>query len=201
MRTLHVLTLALLAAAGASSAPEAKGAALCPDERASGRSSAKAAGWLAPAAPALTLAAADEMASAAIREAEERGFFDISVTVIDASGRVLVAKTMTGCPSLPPRIALAKAMACLSTHAPSSRALRDKYLPDRAPQLLAMTVIGAESQLPLSAVPGGLLLRDASTNIVGAVGVSGASADEDEECAIAAARAVGLSTNPPGWSV
>mmetsp|Transcript_36894 Transcript_36894/g.91850 ORF Transcript_36894/g.91850 Transcript_36894/m.91850 type:complete len:278 (+) Transcript_36894:1786-2619(+) len=46
------------------------------------------------------------------------------------------------------------------------------------------------------AVPGGVLCRDAASNVVGAVGVSGASADEDEHCAILAAQAVGLTTEP-----
>ena len=66
----------------------------------------------------------------------------------------------------------------------------------RTPQLLAMGTIGSSIQQPMAAFPGGLLLRDASKNIVGGIGVSGAAADEDEHCAITAARAVGLTTDP-----
>lgn len=146
--------------------------------------------------PVLTLEAADEMADAAIAEARARSFNDITVYVVDASGRTLVSKRMLGCPPLPSKLAHAKAMACVSTHA-SSRALKDKYVPDRAPQLVAMTVIGTSCGLPLAAVPGGVLCRDGASNcVVGAVGVSGASADEDEHCALAAALAVGLTTEP-----
>ena len=151
--------------------------------------------WLAEGKPVLTLEAADAMASAALAECRERGFKDISVFVLDPAGRVLVSKTMLGCPKLIPDIAHSKAGACIGTHS-SSRALKDKYVPDRTPQLLAMTTMGFATNQPFAAVPGGVLCRDASKNVVGAIGVSGASADEDEHCAIVGAQAVGLVTEP-----
>ena len=55
--------------------------------------------WLAPGKNVLTLAAADEMANAALREAKDRKFKDISVYVLDAAGRTIVSKTMLGCPN------------------------------------------------------------------------------------------------------
>ena len=87
-------------------------------------------------------------------------------------------------------------MACISTHSASSRAIKDKYVPDRTPQLLAMTTIGSAHEMAIAAVPGGLLLKSADGSVVGAIGVSGATADEDEHCAIAGARACGLVTEP-----
>ena len=45
-------------------------------------------------------------------------------------------------------------------------------------------------------MPGGVVVLDDAKNVVGAIGVSGASADEDEHCAIVGARAVGLVTEP-----
>ena len=86
--------------------------------------------------PQLTLEAADAAASAALAEAKERSFKDISVVVLDSSGRVLVSKTMVNCPKLIPEMAYAKAGAVIGTHA-SSRALKDKYVPDRTPQVMA----------------------------------------------------------------
>jgi uncharacterized protein GlcG (DUF336 family) len=120
----------------------------------------------------------------------------ISVFVLDASGRTLVSKTMVACPTLPQKLAHAKALGCVSTHAASSRALRDKYVPNRTPQLVAMTIVGTDCSLPIAAVPGAVLCRDASNHVVGAIGVSGASADEDEHCAIVGAQAIGLRTQP-----
>jgi len=143
----------------------------------------------------LTLEAADAMAQAAIDEATARQFNDISVTVLDASGRVLVTKTQPGCPRLIPAIARSKAGACIGTNS-NSRALKEKYLPERQAQLLSMTTIGSENGVPFAAVPGGVLCRDSEGVVVGAIGVSGASADEDEHCSVVGGQAVGFQTSP-----
>jgi glc operon protein GlcG len=59
-----------------------------------------------------------------------------------------------------------------------------------------MTTIGATNGVPFAAVPGGVLCRDADGDVIGAIGVSGASADEDEHCAIVGAQSVGLVSEP-----
>jgi uncharacterized protein GlcG (DUF336 family) len=41
-------------------------------------------------------------------------------------------------------------------------------------------------------VPGGVLIRDANKEIVGAVGISGDTSDKDEVCAVAGVTAAGL---------
>ena len=158
-------------------------------------------------------------------QCKSKGFSDISVFVIDVAGRTLVSKTMVGVPNLIPTIAAAKAGAAIGTHS-SSRMLKDKYalhdlytldttlaltvalaltptvtltryVPDRTPQLLAMTTLGASVQRPFAAVPGGVLCRDAESGaVIGAIGVSGASADEDEHCAVVGAHACGFQTEP-----
>ena len=140
--------------------------------------------WFAPGNSRLTLEAADEMASVALREVRERGFKDVSVCVVDDSGRTLVQKTMINCARLPPELAHAKAMLCVGMHA-SSRALRDKYAgvdgkAAKMPQLLAMQTVGAYAGQPLAPFPGGVLCRDSTGAVVGAIGISGAAADEDE---------------------
>src|SRR3546814_323701 len=45
-------------------------------------------------------------------------------------------------------------------------------------------------------VPGGVLVRDAEGTIVGAVGVTGDTSDNDEACAIAGIEAAGYSADP-----
>ena len=105
----------------------------------------------------LTLEAADAMASAAIREAKSRRFKDVSVSIVDATGRELVHKVQPDCPPLIPALARAKAGASIGTQS-SSRALKDKYLPDRLAQLVAMGVISAATQPQnFIAVPGGVV--------------------------------------------
>ncbi len=151
---------------------------------------------IAPGRPTLTLEAADAMASRAIEECKAKSFTDVSVCVVDASGRAIVSKRMIDCASLPQKMALAKAMACIATNAASSRGLRDKYCPGREPQLLNMVALSTASSEGIAAVPGGMLLRSDDGAVVGAIGVSGATADEDEHCAIVAAQALGLHTEP-----
>jgi uncharacterized protein GlcG (DUF336 family) len=41
-------------------------------------------------------------------------------------------------------------------------------------------------------VPGGVLIRDASGALLGAVGISGDTSDNDEACAVAGIAAAGL---------
>jgi len=41
-------------------------------------------------------------------------------------------------------------------------------------------------------VPGGVLMRDASSAVLGAVGISGDTSDNDEACALAGIAAAGL---------
>ena len=86
--------------------------------------------------------------------------------------------------------------AAVGTHS-NSRAIKDKYLPDRLAQLVSMTTIAANHEIDFVAVPGGVLCRDADGDVVGAIGVSGASADEDEHCAVIGGQAAGLVTEPP----
>jgi uncharacterized protein GlcG (DUF336 family) len=44
-------------------------------------------------------------------------------------------------------------------------------------------------------VPGGVLMHDASGTLLGAVGVSGDTSDNDEICALAGIEAAGLKAN------
>jgi len=156
--------------------------------------------WLVPGTPVLTLEAADAMTNVALREATARSFSPVSVCVVDAGGRTLVSKTMLGCANLSPDLALAKAAVCIGLHC-SSRELRDRYQNDQGigpkmPQLLAMGTVGAAANKALAPFPGGVLCRDAAQNVVCAIAVSGAASDEDEHCAIVAAKSVGLVTEP-----
>lgn len=101
---------------------------------------------------------------------------------------------MDGCIALAyGKFAMAKAMTCVSLGV-SSRKFRDKYTaakdPTKYTQMLAMVECAGGSLAPF---PGGVLLRAAEGGqIVGAVGVSGASADEDELCAVMGVHEAGL---------
>ena len=53
-------------------------------------------------------------------------------------------------------------------------------------------------------LPGGVLVKDESGRIIGAVGISGDTSEKDEYCAIAGVKAAGLAPDPaepdPDWA-
>jgi uncharacterized protein GlcG (DUF336 family) len=46
--------------------------------------------------------------------------------------------------------------------------------------------------------PGGVLVKNAGGEVIGAVGISGDTADKDEACAVAGIEAAGLKADPGG---
>jgi uncharacterized protein GlcG (DUF336 family) len=59
-----------------------------------------------------------------------------------------------------------------------------------------MGALGGLSRDRLTPVPGGVLIRDAAGTLLGAVGVSGDTSDNDEVCALAGIAAAGLKADP-----
>jgi uncharacterized protein GlcG (DUF336 family) len=60
------------------------------------------------------------------------------------------------------------------------------------------TMLAAASGGRIVTNPGGVLVRDAAGNVIGAVGISGDTSDKDEVCAIAGIEAAGLKADPGG---
>ncbi len=60
------------------------------------------------------------------------------------------------------------------------------------------TMLAAVSGGRMVCNPAGVLIRDADGDIIGAVGISGDTADNDEICAIAGIEAAGLKADPGG---
>ena len=52
--------------------------------------------------------------------------------------------------------------------------------------------LNVASQGRMIAVPGGVLIKNAGGDVIGAVGISGDTSDRDEECALAGIKAAGL---------
>jgi len=124
------------------------------------------------------------------------------VTVLDSSGGILVQKRMDGCPDGAYRkFSYAKARTCIHLET-SSGTFREKYTGEgnaaKFTQAAAMVSIMEGDVVP---VAGGVLIRSSKDgSIVGAIGVSGAAAAEDEYLAWKGVQAVGgqgeLSTVP-----
>jgi uncharacterized protein GlcG (DUF336 family) len=148
----------------------------------------------------LTLGSADVISKNVIACAQRNGFKPVSVSVISPSGEVIVSKIMDDCSRQGiPDIAYAKAYTCVVTKS-SSRMFREKYAgAGDAPQfsqLISMVNITDGKMVPSA---GGVLITNEAGKVIGAVGVSGASADEDEYCAwdgIKKSNFVGIKTVP-----
>eukprot|EP00746_Dinoflagellata_sp_MGD_P115411 gnl/MRDRNA2_/MRDRNA2_51543_c0_seq1.p1 gnl/MRDRNA2_/MRDRNA2_51543_c0~~gnl/MRDRNA2_/MRDRNA2_51543_c0_seq1.p1 ORF type:complete len:187 (+),score=30.90 gnl/MRDRNA2_/MRDRNA2_51543_c0_seq1:62-562(+) len=134
----------------------------------------------------ISLEAADEIARIVIETCKRNEFNPITVSVVDSSSEIIVQKRMDGCPTGAfPKFSLAKAVAASSLMMPS-RAFSARYATDQPAKMfqgIAMVGIAGGALAPF---PGGVVIRDKTTNeVLGAVGVSGAAGDEDEYCALA----------------
>jgi len=120
--------------------------------------------------------------SAAANAAEERGLA-VSISVADRDGAQVGALRMPGAAALTARLAAAKAYTSASFRNDSDALVS---LETDAPSLFAAADDLADQ--PLITTKGGVAIRDRDT-VVGAIGVSGGTGDQDVEIAAAAIAA------------
>ncbi len=145
----------------------------------------------------LPLETAARIVDEAIKARRSEGLLPLAVAVLDAGGNLVAFKREDGCGVLRFDIARGKAWAALGMGM-STRAIRDRMAQRPAFQ----SALAAASDGRFIPVPGGVLIVKEEVAL-GAVGISGDASDKDEYCAIAAIRAVGLSSDPaapsPQW--
>ncbi len=135
----------------------------------------------------LTLAQADNIASDTLTKGRELGLAPLTVAVLDAGGHVVVLKRDDGASIMRPELAKAKAWGALGM------GFGGRELARRAQNMPGFfTALNAISEGRMAPVAGSALLRDAAGRVIGAVGVSGDTSDNDELCLIPAVRAAGL---------
>jgi uncharacterized protein GlcG (DUF336 family) len=139
----------------------------------------------------ITLAQAEELAAATLAHGRSVGAAPLTVAVLDAGGHLVVLKREDGSGILRPQIAVAKAWGALGMGF-SSRELGRRA--EQQPVFFGALAAVAEGRLAPAA--GGVLVRTPDGAVIGAVGVSGDVSDVDEDCALAAVRAVGLRSEP-----
>ena len=146
----------------------------------------------------LSLDAAKIIAEAALAAGREKGFMPLTVAVLDAGGHLVAFLREDGSGILRPEVATGKAWGALGLGT-STRMLRDR-LADRPAFQAALAAASGGKFIP---VPGGVLIRDADGDVIGAVGISGDTSDKDEYVAITAVQAAGLTSFPaepvPDW--
>lgn len=135
----------------------------------------------------LTLTVADRMVDAALREGQRQGFQPLCVAVLDAGGHLLALKRDERASLLRPQIASGKASSVLGMGFGGRELARRA---ERMPAFFsALGNLAGGNMLP---VPGGVLIRDQTGQILGAIGISGDTSDNDECCALVAIDSAGL---------
>ncbi len=135
----------------------------------------------------LTLEKANIIINAATNKARKLNMAPITVVVLDAAGHLKAMQREDGATMIRQQIATAKAWGAVSMGI-SSRSLAS--VAEKRPDFMnALIGITDGNLMP---VPGGVLIRDTRNNVIGAVGISGDSSDQDERCAIAGIEAVGF---------
>jgi len=134
----------------------------------------------------LTLESASLIVDKALAKAREAKFRPMCVAVLDDGGHVKALKREDGASILRPNIAIGKAWGAVGM-GESSRQLSER-LKERPAFLGSLSDMSGGKVVP---VAGGVLIMGGN-EIIGAVGVSGGTADEDEVCAIEGIKAAGL---------
>jgi uncharacterized protein GlcG (DUF336 family) len=136
---------------------------------------------------ALTLSTANAIIEAALAASTKAGFRPMAVVALDDSGNLTAAQRQDGASMFRIDVATGKAWAAVAMGA-SSRVLSERAATN--PNFFVSLASTAHGRfLPQT---GAVLIKDASGVVVGAVGASGGTGDEDEEICIAGVRAVGL---------
>ena len=137
----------------------------------------------------LTLDKANVIADRTLAKARDAKYRPMCVAVLDEGGHLKVLKREDAASILRPDIAIGKAWGAVGM-GESSRSLSER-LKERPAFLGALSVMSQGKVVP---VAGGVLVMDGADGdeIIGAVGVSGGTADEDEACAIAGIKAAGF---------
>jgi uncharacterized protein GlcG (DUF336 family) len=124
---------------------------------------------------------------AALSKARELELRPLTVTVLDLGGHPIVTKREDGCGILRPQIAHAKAWGCLGTGHGGAAGARHAT---RDPAFFA--ALAAISEGRVASSRGGVLIRDAEGNLLGAIGVSGDRPENDETAAVTGVEKTGL---------
>jgi uncharacterized protein GlcG (DUF336 family) len=138
----------------------------------------------------LTLDVARKILDTALAKGVEKKLKPLVVTVLDARGCVKASAAQDGTSLLRSEIAHGKAYGALAMGM-GSRALFQRAQ-EQAYFVGAVNTLAQGRMVP---VPGGVLILDDNGALLGAVGVSGDTSDNDEICAIAGIEAAGLKAN------
>jgi uncharacterized protein GlcG (DUF336 family) len=136
----------------------------------------------------VTLAQASTIVDTALAKGGELNLHPLTVVVLDAGGHLVAMKRENKSGILRTQIATGKAWGTLGM------GFGGREFARRAASGggLFLTALMEASEGRVVPAPGGVLIRDAAGDIIGAVGISGDTSDKDEMCAVAGIEAAGL---------
>lgn len=135
----------------------------------------------------LTLADAKKIIEHAFVEQQKQGFKPMAIVVLGAGGSIRASESQDGTSLLRPKIAHGKAYGSISLGL-GSRALYERAKVEPF-FIQAMNSLCDGALVP---VPGGVLIRTTDGELVGAVGITGDTSANDEQCAVAGIEAAGF---------
>lgn len=139
----------------------------------------------------ISLAAANTMITTALEKGAELDLKPLSVIVLDAGGHVIAFQRQDGASNLRFKIAHGKAYGAISMGI-GSRALFQRA----QEQAFFINAVNALADGALVPVPGGVLVKTSDGTLVGAVGITGDTSENDEACAITAIEQQGFVAVP-----
>ncbi|MBN9505825.1 MAG: heme-binding protein [Altererythrobacter sp.] len=135
----------------------------------------------------LTLAQANALIEAAFAKGGELGLKPLTVTVHDPGGHLIACQRQDGASNMRVKLAGGKACGALALGV-SSRTIGDMAV-ERPHFVAAIDTLSEGGLVPAA---GGLIICDAQGLVLGAIGVTGDTSDNDEACALAAIQSLGL---------
>ena len=137
--------------------------------------------------PALTLTVANQIIGAALAASQQAGYRPMAVVVLDDAGHLKAAQREDAASMFRIDVATGKAWAAVGMGA-SSRVLGQRAKDN--PNFFVALAATAEGRF--LAQTGAVLIKAADGAVIGAVGASGGTGDEDEAICIAGVLAAGL---------
>jgi uncharacterized protein GlcG (DUF336 family) len=135
----------------------------------------------------LNLKTASLIMDKALEKGRELKFAPLTVVVLDAGGHMKAMKREDGSSLLRPEVAMGKAWGVLGM------GFGGRELARRAAKMPAFFgVLSDMSGGKMVPVQGGVIIRSTSGEIVGSIGISGDTSENDETCAVAGIKAAGL---------
>jgi len=139
----------------------------------------------------ISLEQADVLIETCLEKSEKMKLAPLTIAVLDAGGHLVSLKRQDNSSILRPQIAQGKAWGALGMGV-STRTIADRFRANE--HFFAAVAVMSEGKILAS--PGGLIIRNKNGEIIGAIGVSGDTGENDENCAKEGILALGLTYDP-----